>query len=55
MSKVGSKTFQIAPTCKAKWGAIYGNYKLIYDHMNGISYNEEYWNLRVKAHYGDRL
>jgi hypothetical protein len=46
--EVGSKVFWNDPTCKDKWGAIYGNLKKIHDYMGGVIHNEKYWNINPK-------
>jgi hypothetical protein len=36
------------PTCKDKWGSLYGDYKKIHDYQSVISHNEKYWDMFVE-------
>jgi hypothetical protein len=36
------------PTCKDKWGSLYGDYKKIHDYQSVIGHNEKYWDMFVE-------
>jgi hypothetical protein len=36
------------PTCKDKWGPLYGEYKNIHDYISGTGHIEEYWEMSIK-------